>query len=211
LAGRRAQRLIAGIYSRAAHRLYDPLVVHGSFKLLSGGRLHELVAEQGRRAVSAAGGGPILDVPVGTAYFTRAVAAAHSGLVVGVDIAEGMVRESALLAEREGLSNLSLVQTSIHALPFEDGTFPAILCTNGLQVIPNLRAAVSELARVLAPGGTLFVSVVGIPLRSEHLPTAFATKNVTDALKGAGLSIRERHRTRWAILYVTASTRDYGE
>ena len=192
----RAQRLIAGIYSRAAHRLYDPLVVHGSFKLLSGGRLHELVAEQGRRAVAVAAGGPILDVPIGTAYFTRAVAASHAGVVVGVDIAEGMVRESALVADREGLSNLTVTQASIHALPFYDGTFPAILCTNGLQVIPNLQGAVQELARVLAPGGTLFVSVVGLTLRSDSLPTALATRNVTDALKGAGLTRRrvQTHR-----------------
>ncbi len=191
--------MIAGVYSRAAHRLYDPLVVHGSFNLLSGGRLHELVAEQGRRAVEVADGGPILDVPVGTAYFTRAVAAAHPGIVVGVDIAEGMVRESAALARREGLPNLSVMQASIHALPFPDGTFPAILCTNGLQVIPNLRGAVSELARVLAPGGTLFVSVVGVPMRGPSLPTFFATKNVTDALAGAGLSIVQasQHRLAW--------------
>lgn len=195
----RAQRIVAGIYSAAAHRLYDPLVVHGSFKLLSGGRLDELVAEQGRAATRVAAGGPILDVPVGTAYFTRAVAAAHPGLVVGVDIAEGMVRESAALARRENLPNFSVVQASIHALPFPDEAFPAILCTNGLQVMPGLRPAVRELARVLAPDGTLFVSVVGLPLRSEGLPTALATKNVTDALSGAGLSIAQvaQHRLAW--------------
>ncbi|HYP23373.1 MAG TPA: methyltransferase domain-containing protein [Actinomycetota bacterium] len=196
----RGQKLIAGIYSRAAHRLYDPLVVHGSFKLLSGGRLHDLVAEQGRRAVSAADGGPILDVPVGTAYFTKAVARAHPGLVVGVDIAEGMVQESRDLAAREGLSNLSVVQASIHELPFPDGTFPAILCTNGLQVMPNLEGAVGELARVLAPGGTLFVSVVGVPLRSKSLPTAFATRNVSDALRGVGLRRTRFLRLRLATI-----------
>ena len=203
----RAQKVIAGIYSAAAHRLYDPLVVHGSFKLLSGGRLHELVAEQGRAAVRVADGGPILDVPVGTAYFTRAVARAHPGLVVGVDIAEGMVRESRALAQREGLSNLSVVQASVHALPFPDETFPAILCTNGLQVMPDLKGAVSELARVLAPGGTLFVSVVGLPLRSRSLPTALATRNVTDALKGAGLTILDARRSRLAWLAEVTKTR----
>lgn len=197
----RAQKLIAGIYSRAAHRLYDPLVVHGSFKLLSGGRLHDLVAEQGRRAVSVANGGPILDVPVGTAYFTKAVARAHPGLVVGVDIAEGMVQESRDLAAREGLPNLSIVQASIHDLPFPDRAFPAILCTNGLQVMPNLEGAVAELARVLAPGGTLFVSVLGLPFRNKSLPTALATRNVTDALKGTGLRIRPVGRERLASLY----------
>lgn len=197
----RAQRVIAGIYSRAARRLYDPLVVHGSFKLLSGGRLHDLVAEQGRRAVEVAGGGPILDVPIGTAYFTRSVAAAYPGPVVGLDIAEGMVRESRALARREGLANLSVVQASVHDLPFPDGTFPAILCTNGLQVMPGLTRAVSELARVLAADGTLFVSVVGVPLRGRSLPTFFATKNVTDALEGAGLSVRRAARVRLAAFW----------
>lgn len=203
----RAQRLIAGIYSGAARRWYEPLVVHGSFRLL-GGRLNELVAEQGRRAVSVADGTPILDVPVGTAYFTRAVARAHPGVVVGVDIAEGMVRESALMAAREGLANLKVVQASAHDLPFEDGTFKAILCTNGLQVIPNLDRAVRELARVLAPDGTLFVSVLGVPLRSERLPTFFATKNVRDALEGAGLRVAGSKHTRLGILWdATSHTR----
>lgn len=196
MAGDRAKRAVAGIYSAAAHRLYDPLVVRGSFELLGGGRLHQLVAEQGRRAVAVASGGPILDVPVGTAWFTRAVARSHPGLVVGVDIAEGMVRRSALVAEREGLPNLRVVQADAHHLPFGDATFPAILCTNGLQVMPGLRPAVQELARVLAPGGTLFVSVVGVPLRGRSLPTFFATRNVRDALEAAGLTVARAHQHR---------------
>lgn len=196
----RAQKVIASIYSGAAKRLYEPLVVHGSFRLL-GGRLNELVAEQGRRAVDVADGAPILDVPVGTAYFTRAVARAHPGLVVGVDIAEGMVRESAAMAQREGLSNLTLVQGSAHALPFPDGTFKAILCTNGLQVIPNLEAAVTELARVLAPDGTLFVSVLGLPLRSDKLPTFLATARVEAALSSACLLPKNITKTRMGTLY----------
>lgn len=202
----RAQKLIAGIYSGAARRVYDPLVVHGSFRLL-GGPLNDLVAEQGRRAVDVAGAGPILDVPVGTAYFTRAVARAHPGLVVGVDIAEGMVRKSEAVAREEGLSNLRPVRASVHALPFPDGAFPAILCTNGLQVMPGLGRAVRELARVLQPGGTLFVSVVGLPLRSSRLPTAFATTRVDDELRRAGLRLVRKKMVRLATLY-EATTRN---
>lgn len=194
----RAQSIVAAIYSAAAHRLYEPLVVQGSFKLLGGGHLHRVVADQGRRAVEVARGGPILDVPVGTAYFTRAVAREHAGLVVGVDIAEGMARASAAVARREGLSNVTVVQASIHDLPFADGAFPAILCTNGLQVIPDLEAAVAELARVLRPGGTLFVSVLGLPLRSKSLPTVLATRNLRGALEGAGLKPEDERRVRLA-------------
>jgi SAM-dependent methyltransferase len=199
VAGRRAQKIVAGIYSAAAKRVYEPIVVHGGFRLF-GGRLNELVAEQGREAVRVADGGPILDMPVGTAYFTRSVARLHPGLVVGVDIAEGMVRESALLARRKGLTNLVAVQADAHHLPFPDGTFGAILCTNGLQVMPGLRPAVEELARVLAPGGTLFVSVVGLPLRGDSLPTALATGNVRGALEGAGLEVVDHRTTRLATL-----------
>lgn len=197
---RRAKKVIGSIYSFAAHRLYEPLVVHGGFRLF-GGRLNELVAEQGRRAVAAAGGAPILDMPVGTAYFTRAVAASSPGLVVGVDIAEGMVREALSVARREGLSNLAVVQADAHRLPFPDEAFGAILCTNGLQVIPGLRPAVQELARVLAPGGTLFVSVVGLPLRSPRMPAMFATGNVRAELEGAGLRVTTSQRSRLAALW----------
>lgn len=190
--------MIAEVYSRAARSLYEPLVVHGSFKLF-GGRLNELVREQGRSAVSVAAGRPILDVPVGTAYFTSAVARGHAGLVVGVDIAEGMVRESA----RRRIPNLSPVQADAHALPFEDGAFGAILCTNGLQVIPDLPRAVSELARVLAPGGTLFVSVLSLPvLRGPRIPTVLAARDrVAEELDRGGLRVTKTTRTRLATLF----------
>ena len=175
--GSRAKRVIAGTYSFLADRLYNPLVVHGGFRLF-GGNLNELVFEQGREAVRTAAGAPILDMPVGTAYFTARVAEAHPGLVVGVDIAEGMVRESKKVAADRGLDNLVTVCADAHHLPFPDDSFGAVLCSNGLQVIPGLSPAVSELVRVLRPGGTIFVSVLLAPLgrllpshQRESLPT----------------------------------------
>ncbi|MDQ4024982.1 MAG: class I SAM-dependent methyltransferase [Actinomycetota bacterium] len=204
----RAQRIVTSIYSRTAHRLYEPLVVHGSFRLL-GGDLNERVAEQGRSAVRVAGGRPILDMPVGTGYFTAAVAASHPGVVVGVDIAEGMVREAAGLARRRSLPNLVVAQADAHALPFGDGSFGAILCTNGLQVIPGLRGAVSELARVLAPGGTLFVSMVGLPLgallprgAADRMPAVLAARSkIADELERAGLTVARTRKRRLSTLY----------
>ncbi|MDQ3981641.1 MAG: class I SAM-dependent methyltransferase, partial [Actinomycetota bacterium] len=127
----------------------------------------------------------------------------------GVDIAEGMVRAAA----GRRLPNLAAVQADAHHLPFEDGAFGAILCTNGLQVIPGLRPAVRELARVLAPGGTLFVSVVGLPLgaflprpTADRLPTMLARRTrVADELERAGLRVSETGRQRLATLYEARS------
>ena len=199
----RAKRVIGGIYSFAADKLYEPLVVHGAFKVF-GGPLNDMVREQGRRAVSGARGGPILDLPVGTGYFAVEMARRHDGIVVGVDIAEGMTRET---AER-GVENLAAVQGDAHHLPFRDGTFRAVLCTNGLQVMPGLVPSIRELVRVLAPGGRFYVSVIGAPLGAvfraetrEHLPTLVRPgKDVVAAIQDAGLHVTRDERARLATI-----------
>jgi ubiquinone/menaquinone biosynthesis C-methylase UbiE len=202
--GRGRKRLIGSIYSAIADRVYDRVVVNGAFKVL-GGSLNELVRIQGRRAVAAAGGRPILDMPVGTAYFAAEVARSYDGIVVGADIAEGMVRQARSIATNAG-ARLGVVQADAHHLPFRDGSFGAILCSNGLQVIPGLQPSVAELARVLAPGGTLLVSVVTLaaPLpraAREHLPTMMRPgSDVVDAIRATGLHARITTRERLATL-----------
>lgn len=155
----RATRLVAGIYSRSAGPLYERVVLRTGLPLLARG-LNEEAFRHGRRAVEAAGGRPILDMPVGTGHFTRAIAGAHDGLVIGCDIAWGMVETARRSAEQQGLSNLSVVQADAHDLPFDDGTFPVVVSTNGLQVIPETALAVRELVRVTAAGGRIFVAAV---------------------------------------------------
>ncbi len=204
---RAIKRAIGNLYSRSADRLYEPLVVRRAFPLL-GGDLNELVLEQGRSAVGSSGGRAILDMPVGTAYFTIEMAQRTGGLVVGADIAQGMVRKAARTAAAAGVSNLVAVQADAHALPFGDGAFGAILCTNGLQVIPGLRETAAELARVLAEDGTLYVSVVSLPLGrllpargAEHLPTVLKSRrDVQNELRRAGLRISNSRMKRLAFL-----------
>jgi ubiquinone/menaquinone biosynthesis C-methylase UbiE len=200
----RAKRRVGGLYSWAADRVYDRVVVNGAFKLF-GGDLHDFVREQGRRAVITAAGGPILDMPVGTAYFTTEVARHYPGLVVGVDIAEGMVHEARRVALSAGAA-LEVVQADAHALPFPNDTFPAVLCSNGLQVIPGLEVSTRELARVLAPDGILYVSVItlAVPLPTgarHHLPTMMRPgEDVAAALARVGLTPRITRRERLATL-----------
>lgn len=204
--GTHLRRLIGDVYSWAADKLYEPVIVEGAFPLL-GGDLDGAVTEQGRRAVESAGGRPILDVPVGTAHFTVRTASAHTGLVVGADLADGMVREARRAAVAAGVQGLSLVRSDICSLPFKRNAFGAILCTNGLQVIPGLQPAVGELARVLAPGARLYVSVITVPLGmllppgfALRLPTLLKSKReIIDALVGAGLSVTSVTTQRLAL------------
>lgn len=45
------------------------------------------------------------------------------------------------------------------SLPFADGTFDKIICSEVLEHIPDYKQAVNEIERVLKPGGTLAISV----------------------------------------------------
>lgn len=204
------QRFISRTYSFLADRLYEPLVVHGGFRLF-GGDINSMAFDQGRDAVAAANGGPILDMPVGTAYFTREIARKHPGVVVGVDIAQGMIEQTRRVAREDELPNLIAVRADAHHLPFEDGSFTAVISTNGLQVIPQMESAVAELVRVLAPGGTLFVSIITAPFAAplpEHMRRDMPAivrpgRDVADAImraSGESMTYVELSRSRLATL-----------
>jgi SAM-dependent methyltransferase len=203
----RAKKLIGSVYSAAAEKIYEPLVVRRTFPLL-GGDLPELALEQGRRAATLAQGRPILDMPVGTAYFTAQIAREHSGLMVGCDIARGMVEKTASLAASGSLDGLVAVQADAHHLPFRDGSFVAVLCHQGLQVIPGLTPTVEELARVTMPGGMLYVTVLTLPASrllprsaARHLPTMLRSgMDVAEELSGAGLYVTSIRHRRFATL-----------
>lgn len=203
----RIKRFIGSAYSVAADRIYEPVVVNGAFKLF-GGNLNDLAIEQGRRAAEVAEGGPILDMPVGTAYFTAKLARAHAGLVVGTDIAWGMVARSMEVTEEEATPNLECVQADAHALPFPDDTFPAVMCTNGLQVIPGLVPTIAELARVTKPDGYLFVSVLTLPAprvvratRRDKLPTMMLSgTDIAAVIEASGLEVKTLRSERLATL-----------
>ncbi len=54
---------------------------------------------------------------------------------------------------------IALVQGDVVGLPFRDGHFDAAICSETLEHVPDDDAAVSEIARILRPGGWLFVTV----------------------------------------------------
>lgn len=205
------KRFVAGIYSVTAERFYEPIVVRRAFPLL-GGDLNQLALEQGRRAVESAAGEPILDMPIGTGYFTLQIAESSSSTFVGGDIAAGMVATARRAARTAGATNITVVQADAHALPFPDDSFAAILCTNGLQVIPGLAPAVGELARVLKPGGMLYTSVVSLavsrvlPSAGRLLPTMLRSGwDVAEAISETGMLVSQVQQRRLATLIEAAN------
>jgi 2-polyprenyl-3-methyl-5-hydroxy-6-metoxy-1,4-benzoquinol methylase len=60
---------------------------------------------------------------------------------------------------RSYAQNIPLQRASLYALPYRAGIFDVVLCSHVLEHVPDLDGALSELGRVLKPGGLLIVAV----------------------------------------------------
>jgi SAM-dependent methyltransferase len=78
--------------------------------------------------------------------------AAGGGRAVGVDISLRALRFA------RTRRSASLVCGSVEALPFRHRVFDAVLSRDVLYMVPDEKSAVEEIARVLAPGGTVVLS-----------------------------------------------------
>jgi SAM-dependent methyltransferase len=76
---------------------------------------------------------------------------------------EGVAATFAAMAEAGEIDDESVkvgaIQGDALHLPFDDGTFDRIICSEVLEHIPDDVAAMGELARVLRPGGTMAITI----------------------------------------------------
>ncbi len=112
----------------------------------------------------------VLDVGCGPGNHLAALSAGKPKLLVGVDIDErfltiGRSKIDELITP--SLTFPSLICASLPTLPFADSTFDLVTCFLVMPHVPDDKEALSELARVLKPGGMLAISGhgFGFPLR----------------------------------------------
>jgi SAM-dependent methyltransferase len=94
--------------------------------------------------------GATLDIGCGVGKLGEALTALGRGraALVGTDFHATLLDEV-----REGYAGL--VQADVHHLPFKDGAFAGAITTNALHHFPDPVRAMSEIARILRPGGVL--------------------------------------------------------
>jgi len=100
----------------------------------------------------------VLEVGTGEGQVARAIAAAHGATVVGIDPTE---RQIEVAIARGGGPDYHLA--GAEQLPFDDASFDAVVCCLVFEHIDAVDAALSEVARVLRPGGR-FVFCLNHPL-----------------------------------------------
>ena len=139
----------------------------------------------------------LIDVGCGTGAAVRAAAPTvrHS---VGVDLSPGMLDRARELAS--GAASVEFRVADAEVLPFRDSTFSALLCTTSFHHYPAPEGAVSEMARVLAPGGRIVIAdmitdrhvmrIVDHLLRRAQPSHArcYRTHDLEQLLIGAGLT-----------------------
>ena len=96
--------------------------------------------------------GPVLDAACGTGRHTAYLVTAGRD-VVGVDANEAMLARA-----RAKLPGIDLRLGGLTALPCDDGIFAGAVCALALSHVPDLVPAITELGRVLRPGGRLVIS-----------------------------------------------------
>jgi len=113
--------------------------------------------------------GLILDSATGTADFAIAATHIKGAKIVGIDISEGMLEVGRKKVKKKGLSNsIELIKADSENLPFENAKFDAAIVGFGVRNFETLKTGLSEIKRVLKPGGIFYILEFSKPVKAPY-------------------------------------------
>ena len=132
-------------------------------------------------------GARVLDVGVGRGanLFPAAEKVGPHGKIIGIDLAEQMVKETSAEIERRGLLNASVLEMDAEHLAFDTAFFDYVLCGFAIFLFPHFEQTLAEFFRVLHAGGTLGVTVripgkVGITVARDGSLSRWYSKLISE-------------------------------
>jgi len=170
---------VNSMFGRIAHR-YDLAnrVLSGGIDIYWRWRLVSAV----RRSQPAA----VLDLATGSGdvAFSLASRLPQSARIVGMDFCEPMLREAASKLALHPSENLEFKPGDALALPLPDGSFDAVTIAFGLRNMADRTRCLSEIRRVLRPGGRLFILEFSRPWSWVRPFYAFHLRHVVPGVAG---------------------------
>jgi arsenite methyltransferase len=139
----------------------------------------------------------------GSDVFCAARQVGTSGRVVGVDFTDEQIAKATRLRDRDGFAQVEFVEASIDSLPFEDGSFDAVISNGAINLSPLKQRVFSEAARVLRPGGRLALADIvsaralkertrrNVELWAACIAGAIPRASYLRTLEGAGFRVGE--------------------
>jgi SAM-dependent methyltransferase len=117
---------------------------------------------------------------------------ARGASVIGVDRAEDMVQAATARHEEDVVAGRLTVRTGeVDGLPLDDDAVDRVLTVNTVYFWPDLGPALSEVRRVLAPGGRLVIGIRDGSVMRQVSPEVFTLRTPDElraALEAAGFS-----------------------
>ncbi len=108
----------------------------------------------------------ILDIATGTGDLALALNKTEASKIVGLDISPGMLAKGKDKVNAQKLENtIEMVLGDSEALKYKDDSFDAVTVAFGVRNFENLELGLSELLRVLKPGGTIVVLETAVPTK----------------------------------------------
>jgi ubiquinone/menaquinone biosynthesis C-methylase UbiE len=154
--------------------------------------------------------GDVLEVAIGTGLNLEAYP--DDITLTGIDWSDAMLDIARDRSNQVGRP-ATLQQADAHELPFDDASFDTAVCTFGLCAIPDHTRAITEMTRVLRPGGRLilvdhiestspvvravqrFLEIFTVPLGGEHF-----LRRPLNQVRAAGLEIDRVERFKLGLV-----------
>ncbi len=105
-------------------------------------------------------GEQVLDIGCGAGVDTilASMMTGPTGSVVGVDIVPEMIQQAETNLRMTVLKSVTFRKASGKNLPFPGDTFEVVISNGVINLIPDKKSALTEIVRVLKPGGRLMVA-----------------------------------------------------
>jgi len=118
---------------------------------------HKVWRKKTMKLMNVQPGQTALDLCCGTCDWTIDLAkASQTGKITGLDFSEQMLAVGKRKVQAAGLDKqIELVQGNAMELPFADNSFDFVTIGFGLRNVPDYKQVVSEMLRVVKPGGRI--------------------------------------------------------
>ncbi|MCM4151513.1 bifunctional demethylmenaquinone methyltransferase/2-methoxy-6-polyprenyl-1,4-benzoquinol methylase UbiE [Arenibacter sp. N53] len=151
----------------------------------------------------------ILDIATGTGDLAINMTKTGAKEIIGLDISPGMLEVGKRkIAEKKLEDIIQLIVGDSEKLPFEANSFDAITVAFGVRNFENLEKGLSEIYRVLKPGGSFVVLETSIPTKTPFKQGyKFYTKLILPAIG----KLFSKDRSAYAYLSESAAAFPHGE
>lgn len=151
----------------------------------------------------------VLDIATGTGDLAILMTQTGAKKITGLDISAGMLEVGRKkIAERKLDSKIDMVLGDSENIPFEDNSFDAITVAFGVRNFENFEKGLSEILRVLKPGGIFVILETSVPTKTPFKQGyKFYTKYILPLIG----KLFSKDKSAYAYLSESASVFPHGE